>query len=55
MNRLHLDKWSLVQWKIIDVPISFVLIVIFFDEAVKYGIGAKFWGHVGTNAKPPCV
>jgi hypothetical protein len=22
-----------------------------FDEAFKYGDGAKFWGYVGTNAE----
>jgi len=30
----------------------FIKIIILFDESVKYGDGAKFWGYVGTNAEP---
>jgi hypothetical protein len=45
----------LVQQKFIDTPTSFILIIIFFDEALKYGDGETFWGYVGTNAEPLCV
>jgi hypothetical protein len=34
---------------------SFISNIIFFDEAFKYGDGAKVWGYVGTNAEPLCV
>jgi hypothetical protein len=52
---LHLDKWSLVQWKITDMPTSFIWIVVSFLEAFKYGDGAKFWSYVRTDAEPLCV
>jgi hypothetical protein len=29
---LRLGKWSLVQWKIMDVPTSFIWIIILFDK-----------------------
>jgi hypothetical protein len=29
--------------------------IILFDEAFKYGDGAKYWCYVGTNTEPPCV
>jgi hypothetical protein len=51
---LHLDKLSLVQWKIMNIPTSFIWI-IFFHAASEYGNGSKFWGYVGTNAEPFCV
>jgi hypothetical protein len=38
-----------------DIPTSFILIIIMFDEASKYGDGAKFWGYVGTEAESVCV
>jgi hypothetical protein len=34
-----------------DMSTSFIWIIIFFDEAFKYGDGAKFWGYVVTNAE----
>jgi hypothetical protein len=52
---LRLDKWGLVQLNIMDISVSFVWIIIFFDKAFKYGIGVKFGGYVGTNSKPLCV
>jgi hypothetical protein len=33
-----------------DIPTSFILIIILFDTVFKYGDGAKFWGYVGINA-----
>jgi hypothetical protein len=38
-----------------DIPTSYIWVIIFFDEAVKYGDGVVFWGYVGTNAKQLCV
>jgi hypothetical protein len=40
-----------------DIPISFIWIIILFDAVfiIKYGDGAKFWGYVGINAEPLCV
>jgi hypothetical protein len=52
---IALHKWSSVQWKIMDISTSFIWIVIIFDEAFKYGVGAKFGSYVGTNADPVCV
>jgi hypothetical protein len=40
---------------IMRIPASFILIIVFFDEAFKYDDCAKFWGYVGTNAEPVCV
>jgi hypothetical protein len=51
---MHLDKWSFVQWKVMDITASFVWIFIFFHGAFEYGDGAKFWGYVGANSKPLC-
>jgi hypothetical protein len=39
---LHIDKWSFVHWKIMDIPTSFIWIIIFFDGAFEYGGGSKF-------------
>jgi hypothetical protein len=30
---LQLDKWSFIQWKIVDIPASFIWNIIFFDGA----------------------
>jgi hypothetical protein len=38
-----------------DMPISFIWIIILFDAVFKYGDGAKLWGYVGINAEPLCV
>jgi hypothetical protein len=37
-----LDKWRLVEWKIVDIPTSFVWIIVLFNEVFQYGDGAKF-------------
>jgi hypothetical protein len=34
---------------------SFIWIIILFEEALKYGDGAKFWRNVGTSAEAVCV
>jgi hypothetical protein len=34
---------------------NFIWIVIFFDEAFKYGDDANLWGYVGRTADPFCV
>jgi hypothetical protein len=34
-----------------DIPISFILIIILFDAVFKYGDGAKFWGYFVINAE----
>jgi hypothetical protein len=41
---LHLDKWSFVHGKIIDMPTSFIWITIFFDGTFEYGGITKLWG-----------
>jgi hypothetical protein len=33
---LHLDKRNFVQWKIVDIPISFIWIIIFFNGPFAY-------------------
>jgi hypothetical protein len=52
---IALQKWSLVQWKITDIPTSFIWIIIFFYRAFEHGDDVKFWGYVGINAEPLCV
>jgi hypothetical protein len=39
---LHLDKQSFVQRKMVDIPTSFILIIIFFNEPFEYGDGGIF-------------
>jgi hypothetical protein len=34
---LHWDKRSLVLWNIMDIPTSFIWIIIFFDQVFEYG------------------
>jgi hypothetical protein len=51
---LHLDKWSFVHWKTIDITTSSVWIIIFLDGAFEYADDAKLWGYAGTNAEPLC-
>jgi hypothetical protein len=46
---LYLDKWSFVQWKIMDIPTSFTWIVIFFDRAFEYGGGLNFEVMLGQT------
>jgi hypothetical protein len=49
---LHLDSWSFVLWEVMNIPTSFIWIIIFLDRAFEYGGSSKFWGYVGTNAEP---
>jgi hypothetical protein len=51
---LHLDNWSLLQWKIKDIPTSFIWIIILFNNAFKYGDGATYWYYVRTTAELFC-
>jgi hypothetical protein len=39
---LHLDKRSFVLWKIMDIPTSFIWIIIFFNAPLGYGDGGIF-------------
>jgi hypothetical protein len=39
---LHLDKRSLAQWKIVDIPENFVCIIILLDGPFEYGDGGNF-------------
>jgi hypothetical protein len=34
---LHLDKPSFAQWKIEDIPTSFMWVIIFFNRPFEYG------------------
>jgi hypothetical protein len=34
-----------------DIHISFIRIIIFFDEPFKYGDGAQFRDYIRTNAE----
>jgi hypothetical protein len=52
---LFLDRWSLAEQNIMDMPKSFIWIINLFDEPLTYDSGEKFWGYVGTNAEPFCV
>jgi hypothetical protein len=47
---LLLEKWNFVQWKIMDIPTSFILNLIFFAGVFEYGSDSKLWGYAGTNA-----
>jgi hypothetical protein len=38
-----------------DIPTSWIGIIVLFDEASKYRDGAKFLGYVVTNTEPLCV
>jgi hypothetical protein len=51
---LHLDKWNMVEQKVMNIPTTFIWITILFDKAFKYGDGANFLGYV-NNAEPLCV
>jgi hypothetical protein len=46
-------NFSIVE--IMDIPISFIWIIILFDAGFKCGDGAKFWGYVVINAEQLCV
>jgi hypothetical protein len=34
-----------------DLPTSFIWIIIFFDGNFEYGGGSIFWGYAVTNAE----
>jgi hypothetical protein len=51
---LHLEKWSFVRWKILDIR-TVTWIIIFFDGAFEYGGFSKCWCYVWTNAELLCV
>jgi hypothetical protein len=51
---LDLEQMKFSFVKEIDIPTSFIWIIILFDEAFKYGDGAKFRGHASANAEPIC-
>jgi hypothetical protein len=38
-----------------DIPTSSIWNIILFNEAFKYGNGAKLWYYVQTIAAPLCV
>jgi hypothetical protein len=52
---LYLDKLSFVHKQIMEIPTSFIWIIILFDEAFRHGDVESFWGYVGTNAETFCV
>jgi hypothetical protein len=37
-----------------DIPTSFISMIILFDEAFKYGDSGKFWGYVAANTESLC-
>jgi hypothetical protein len=39
---LDLDRWSFVQWKMMEIPKSFIWTIIFSGGAFKYGGGSNF-------------
>jgi hypothetical protein len=39
---LQVDKRSLVQWKIVGIPASFILLIIFCNGPFEYGDGGIF-------------
>jgi hypothetical protein len=51
---LHLDKLNLAQYKSKN-NVSFIWIIILFDEVLKYSGGAKVLRLYGTNAEPLSV
>jgi hypothetical protein len=51
---LHLDEWSVIQSKNVDLSTSFIWIIILFYKVFKYGNGAKSWNHVRSNAEQLC-
>jgi hypothetical protein len=38
-----------------DIPVSFISIIILFDANFNYGDGSKFWGYVVMKAEQLCV
>jgi hypothetical protein len=52
---LYVDKWTLGQKEIMDIPVSFIWIIILFEAVFKYGDGAEVWGYVVMKAEKLCV
>jgi hypothetical protein len=50
---LHLRQ-NLLEYEIMDIPRTFIWIIILFHEVFKFGDGVKFLGYAGTNAEPLC-
>jgi hypothetical protein len=55
-EKFHLDKWNLAKYNIVDMPTSFICLVITLDKGFKHGDGAKFlvfffFFFFGTNAE----
>jgi hypothetical protein len=42
MNRFTCYTNDFVEWKIVDIPTSFIWIIVLFKEVFQYGDGAKF-------------
>jgi hypothetical protein len=38
-----------------EIPTSFILIIVSYDKAFKPGNGAKVWDYVGKTALSHCV
>jgi hypothetical protein len=51
---LNLHKWSLVQWKVMDIQTKFIWIIPLFEEAFQYGDGVKFWGQTLNHSVEFC-
>jgi hypothetical protein len=41
--------------KDMNTPLSFIWVIILFEETFKCGDGAKFWGYVGADVEALCV
>jgi hypothetical protein len=52
---LLLDKLGFLHWNIMDIPTTFIWIIVFLDGAHEYGDFSKLCDSVGTNAVLLCV
>jgi hypothetical protein len=52
---LHLDKSSMVQHNIMNIPPAFIWTVILLNDTSEYGDGVKFWRYVEENSESLCV
>jgi hypothetical protein len=48
---IYIGQMKFGKVKVMDIPISFIWIFIFFDEVSKYGNSTKCWGYARTNAE----
>jgi hypothetical protein len=46
---LHLDNWSLVLLKIVEVPTRFIWIIVLFDEALNMAMVRNFEVMLGQT------